>query len=194
VKVEAVEDGSVVASDTTGDDGVFVLEGLSSGGEYQLRVADSNFREAYGGISWLGPTLITPAMIVSFLWIWAGFAMVVIAAGLAAIPREALEAARVDGASEWQVFRRVTVPLLMPVLIVVFFTLAINVLKIFDLVWVIPPGGSAAAANVVAVEMWRVSFGGGQDQGLGSALAVLLFLMVIPGVIFNIRRFRAEQR
>jgi alpha-glucoside transport system permease protein len=194
VKVEAVQDGSVVASDTTSDDGVFVLEGLSSGGEYQLRLADSNFREAYGGISWLGATLITPAMIVSFLWIWAGFAMVVIAAGLAAIPREALEAARVDGASEWQVFRRVTVPLLMPVLIVVFFTLAINVLKIFDLVWVIPPGGSAAAANVVAVEMWRVSFGGGQDQGLGSALAVLLFLMVVPGVVFNIRRFRAEQR
>lgn len=192
--VEALQDGEVVGSAVTGSDGTFTITGLSAGGEYQLRLAASNFREAFGGVSWLGPTLITPAVIVSFLWIWAGFAMVVIAAGLAAIPREALEAARVDGGSEWQVFRRVTVPLLMPVLIVVLFTLAINVLKIFDLVFIIPPGSSQAAATVVALEMWRVSFGGGQDQGLGSALAVLLFLLVIPGVLFNIRRFRAEQR
>ena len=61
---------------------------------------------------------------MSYIWIWAGFAMVVIAAGLAAIPREALEAARVDGANEWQVFRRVTVPLLAPVLAVVLVTLS----------------------------------------------------------------------
>lgn len=191
--VEAVRDGEVVATAATEPDGTFTLTGLE-GGDYRIRLDESNFREAFGGVSWLGPTLITPAMIVSFLWIWAGFAMVVIAAGLAAIPREALEAARVDGASEWQVFRRVTVPLLMPVLTVVVFTLAINVLKIFDLVYVIPPSSSAASANVIAVEMWRVSFGGGRDYGLGSALSVLLFLLVIPGVLFNIRRFRAEQR
>ena len=53
---------------------------------------------------------MTPAIIVAYIWIWAGFAMVVIGAGLAAIPREVLEAARVEGANEWQVFRRVTVP------------------------------------------------------------------------------------
>jgi len=126
------------------------------------------------------------------VWIWSGFAMVVIAAGLAAIPRDVLEAARVDGASEWQVFRRVTVPLLRPVLVVVFVTLVINVLKVFDLVFVIPPGSVQDDANVVALEMWRVSFGGARDQGLGSALAVLLFLLVVPAMAFNVRRFRRE--
>ena len=120
--------------------------------------------------------------------------MVVIAAGLAAIPREALEAARVDGANEWQVFRRVTVPLLAPVLLVVVVTLVINVLKIFDLVLIIPPGSVQADANVLALEMWRVSFGGGHDQGVGSALALLLFVLVVPAMAFNIRRLRAEAR
>jgi alpha-glucoside transport system permease protein len=128
------------------------------------------------------------------VWMWAGFALVLIAAGLAAISREALEAARVDGATEWQVFRRVTIPLLAPVLVVVLVTLTINVLKVFDLVFVLAPDSVQDDANVLALEMWRVSFGGGQDQGLGSALGVLLFGLVVPAMIFNIRRFRQEQR
>ena len=117
------------------------IAGLAPG-DYQLRLPPSNFREAFGGFSWLGPTLVTPAIIVAYVWIWAGFAMVVIGAGLAAIPREVLEASRVEGANEWQVFRRVTVPLLAPVIGVVLVTLIINVLKIFDLVLVIAPGSS----------------------------------------------------
>jgi alpha-glucoside transport system permease protein len=134
-----------------------------------------------------------PAVIGAYVWIWAGFAMVLIAAGLASIPREVLEAARVDGAREWQVFRRVTVPLLAPVLLVVLVTLVINVLKVFDLVFVIPPGSSQDDANVLALELWRVSFGGARDYGLGSALGVLLFVLVIPAMAFNIRRFRREE-
>jgi alpha-glucoside transport system permease protein len=193
VKVEALSDGRVVASDQTSDTGVFEFRDLPQG-SYTVRLADSNFRPPYGGFYWLGPTLVTPAIIFVFLWIWAGFAMVVIAAGLSALPREVLEAARVDGASEWQVFRRVTAPLLMPVITVVLVTLAINVLKIFDLVLIIPPGSSQNAANVLALEMWRVSFGGGLDQGLGSAVAVFLFVLVLPAMIFNFRRFRAENR
>jgi alpha-glucoside transport system permease protein len=113
---------------------------------------------------------------------------------LASIPRDALEAARVDGATEWQVFRRVTVPLLSPVLLVVFVTLVINVLKVFDLVFVIAPGSVQEEANVLALQMWQVSFGaGGGDQGLGSALAVLLFLLVLPAMVFNIRRFKGDR-
>ena len=57
------------------------------------------------GVAWLGPRLITPSIIIAYIWIWAGFSMVVIAAGLAAIPRDVMEAARTDGATEWQVFR-----------------------------------------------------------------------------------------
>src|SRR5207302_887361 len=83
--------------------------------------------------------------------IWAGFAMVIIGAGLAAIPREVLEAARVDGASEWDVFRRVTVPLLGPVIAVVLVTLLVNVLKVFDLVYVLPLSSTQPDASVIAL-------------------------------------------
>ncbi len=189
IEVEAVRDGEVVASATTGDDGAFQLDVDEP---VELRLASGAFRRPFGGVEWLGPTLVTPSIIGAYIWIWAGFAMVVIGAGLAAIPREALEAARVDGATEWQVFRRVTVPLLAPVLLVVLVTLMINVLKVFDLVFIIPPGSVQDDANVLALEMWRVSFGGAQNQGLGSALGVLLFVLVLPAMLFNIRRFRRE--
>ncbi|MDP9071493.1 MAG: ABC transporter permease subunit [Actinomycetota bacterium] len=191
-KVEALDAAGKVAATATSDaSGRFVLDGLADG-RYRLRLAEATFREPFGGVRWLGPALVTPAVIGSYLWIWAGFAMVVIAAGLAAIPRDVLEAARVDGGSEWQVFRRVTVPLLSPVLLVVLVTLVINVLKVFDLVLVIPPGAVQDDANVIALEMWRVSFGGARDQGLGSALGVFLFVLVLPAMAFNIRRFRQE--
>jgi alpha-glucoside transport system permease protein len=191
ITVQATRGGSVVDSAVTAEDGSFRLE---VDGAVGLRLGGDAFREPFRGVEWLGPSLVTPAIIGAYLWIWAGFAMVVIGAGLAAIPREALEAARVDGATEWQVFRRVTVPLLAPVLLVVLVTLMINVLKIFDLVLVIPPGSTQYDANVLALEMWRVSFGGGRDQGLGSALGVLLFLLVLPAMLFNIRRFRRESQ
>ncbi len=190
VRVSAVRGGKVVAHDTTDDRGRFRFSGID--GPVQVRLDASNFRAPFRGVQWLGPSLVTPAVIGAYIWIWAGFAMVVIAAGLAAIPRDVLEAARVDGATEWQVFRRVTVPLLAPVIAVVIVTLMINVLKVFDLVLVTPPGSVQADANVLALEMWRVSFGGGRDEGLGSALGIFLFLLVIPAMAFNIRRFRRE--
>ena len=189
--VQAVRGGAVVASTKTDAQGAFNFANLTGDG-YTLRLPKSDFAQPFQGVTWLGPSLITPSIILSYLWIWAGFAMVLISAGLAALPREALEAARVDGATEWQVFRRVTIPLVRPVLIVVLVTLIINVLKIFDLVYVITPDSSQSAGTVVAVEMYKVSFGGGLNDGLGSALGVLLFLLVIPAMIFNIRRLRRD--
>ncbi|NVI86007.1 carbohydrate ABC transporter permease [Actinomadura sp. BRA 177] len=191
IKVEAVRDGKVVAKATTGADGTFTMKKVPDG-TYTIRLPKDNFTAAYRGAEWLGSTLITPAIIGSYLWVWSGFAMVLIAAGLAAIPRDALEAARVDGATEWQVFRRVTIPLLMPVLTVVLVTLVINVMKVFDLVYII--GGGDPNANVLALQMWTVSFGGGNDQGAGSAIAVLLFVLVLPAMLFNIRRMRQEHK
>jgi alpha-glucoside transport system permease protein len=191
MKVQAVSGGKVVASATTNKDGSFVFKKLGAG-PYTLSLPKSNFTAAYGGVNWLGQTLITPAIIASYLWVWAGFAMVLIAAGLAAIPRDALEAARVDGATEWQVFRRVTIPLLAPVLTVVFVTLLIYALKVFDLVFII--GGGDPNSSVLAVRMWTDSFGGGDNQGGGSAVAILLFLLVVPAMLFNLRRFREENR
>jgi alpha-glucoside transport system permease protein len=191
--VEALRNGDVVAGATSGPDGRFTFADLDAG-RYRLALASDNFREPATGVAWLGPSLVTPAIIASYLWIWIGFAMIVIGAGLAAIPREVLEAARTDGANEWQVFRRVTAPLLRPVLAVVLITLIINVLKVFDLVFVIAPPSVQDDANVIALEMWRVSFGGAHDQGLGSALAILLFLLVVPAMLFNIRRLRLDDR
>ncbi|WP_078955188.1 carbohydrate ABC transporter permease [Streptomyces griseus] len=187
--VEAVRDGRTVAAARTAADGSFRLDGLAEG-TYRLRVPAGNFAAGYGGVDWLGPALVTPAVIGAYLWVWTGFSMVLIGAGLAALPRDVLEAARVDGANERQIFRRITVPLLAPVLTVVFVTLVINVMKVFDLVYVIAPGPVQEEANVLATRMWLVSFGGGNDQGLGSALSVLLLLLVVPAMVFNIRRFR----
>ncbi|WP_031071272.1 ABC transporter permease subunit [Streptomyces sp. NRRL S-118] len=190
--VEAVRDGTAVATATTAADGSFRFAGLDPGA-YTVRLPAKNFAPPYEGVSWLGPALVTPAIIGAYLWIWTGFAMVLIGAGLSSLPRDCLEAARMDGANEWQVFRRITVPLLAPVLTVVFVTLVINVMKVFDLIYIIAPGPVQEDATVLATQMWLVSFGGGNNQGLGSALGVLLLLLVIPAMVFNVRRFRRSQ-
>ncbi|MGA5196324.1 carbohydrate ABC transporter permease [Streptomyces exfoliatus] len=193
LRIEAVRDGEVVARATAAADGTFTLPADRVDGAV-LRLPASNFREQYNGVEWLGPSFVTPAVIGAYVWMWAGFAMVLIGAGLAAVPRELLEAARVDGANEWQVFRRITVPLLAPVLAVVLVTLMINVLKVFDLVFVIAPGSAQDDANVLALQLYRSSFGTDADLGIGSAIAVLLLLLVVPVMIFNIRRLRREAR
>ncbi|MFF5635143.1 carbohydrate ABC transporter permease [Streptomyces sp. NPDC012825] len=193
LRIEAVRDGRVVATATAAADGTFALPADRADGAV-LRLPASNFREQYNGVEWLGPSLVTPAIIGAYVWMWAGFAMVLIGAGLAAVPRELLEAARVDGANEWQVFRRITVPLLAPVLAVVLVTLMINVLKIFDLVFVIAPGSAQDDANVLALQLYRSSFGTDADLGVGSAIAVLLLLLVVPVMVLNVRRMRREAR
>ena len=182
--------GKVVQSEKSNPDGSFRFTGLSPG-TYNAGIGAATFAKPFGGYSWLGPKLITPALLISYIWIWAGFAMVVIAAGLAAMPRDVLEAARTDGATEWQTFRRVTVPLLAPILSVVFITMIINVLKVFDIVIALAPESTQANANVIALAMWRTSFSG-FDFGTGSAIAVFLFLLVLPVLALNVRRFRRE--
>ncbi|MGH3414821.1 MAG: ABC transporter permease subunit [Marmoricola sp.] len=191
--VQAVQSGKVVATTTTADNGTFSFPSLKSG-SYHITLPHDDFAAAYGGVSWLGPTLITPAIILAYLWIYAGFAMVLLAAGMAALPRETLEAARIDGATEWQVFRRVTMPLLTPVLLVVFVTMVINVLKIFDIVFVLqqPAGGNARYANVLAVQLYNEY--GNQQYGAASAVGILLVILVIPAMIFQIRNFRKAQQ
>ncbi len=191
VELREQSGGRVVDTTETEANGTFAFEDVE-GGPYLAAIGPDTFSQPYAGVSWLGPSLITPSIMMAYIWVWAGFAMVVIAAGLAAIPRDLLEAARTDGATEWAVFRRVTVPLLAPVLSVVFITLLIYVLKVFDIVISIAPGSTQDDANVIALAMWRTSFGGVNDFGLGAAIAVFLFLLVIPILALNIRRFRRE--
>lgn len=193
LQVQAVRDGKVVASTSADAQGRFSFSGLTSR-TYKLKLPASNFAPAYNGLSWLGPDLITPAIMIAYLWVYAGFAMVLLAAGMAAIPRDALEAARIDGATEWQVFRRVTGPLLAPVLLVVFVTLVINVLKIFDIVFVISQGAGANGkyADVLATQLFNAY--GQQKYGIASAIGVILVLVVLPFIALNIRRFKREQQ
>jgi alpha-glucoside transport system permease protein len=191
VELRDAQTGKVVQSSKSAADGTFDFKNVGQG-TFNAAIGASTFAKPWGGFAWLGPSLITASIMIAYIWIWAGFSMVVIAAGLASMPRDVLEAARTDGATEWQVFRRVTVPLLAPVLSVVFITMIINVLKVFDIVYALAPESTQANANVIALAMYRTAFQGGQNFGVGSAIAVFLFLLVIPVLALNIRRFRRD--
>lgn len=148
---------------------------------------------AFGGkpVSWLTePGINTIALIVVGVWMWTGFCMTILAAALKAVSTEILEAARVDGANEWQVFWKITVPQIMPTITVVITTMIINVLKIFDIVYVMTGGnyGTEVIANRMYTEMYK-----NYDPGRASAIAVILILVIIPVMIFNIRRFQKQE-
>jgi alpha-glucoside transport system permease protein len=150
--------------------------------------------------TWLterGPdTLPRPIQINNFalifvgVWMWTGFAMVVLSAGLKGISTEILEAARVDGANEWQIFRRIIAPILSPTIVVVATTLVIQGLKKFDLVWVMT--GGRFKTDVVATLFYKEAFRVG-DFGVGAALAVVLLLWVLPIMVIGIRRFQFQE-
>jgi alpha-glucoside transport system permease protein len=189
VTVALLQNGKKVQSTKTGDDGSFEFPNVSGNG-FQAEIAPETFAQPYKGVTWLGPKLITPAIIIAFLWSAVGFAMVIIGAGLAAIPRDVLEAARTDGATELQVFRRVTVPLLLPVLTVVFVTQMIGVLKVFDIIYAIAPGSVQNDATTLAFEMWKRSFSGQNRFGFGAAIATFLMVLFIPFLIYQVRSQR----
>lgn len=130
------------------------------------------------------------ALILVGVWMWTGFAMVVLSAGLKGISTEVLEAARVDGANEWQIFRRIIVPILSPTIVVVATTLIIQALKKFDLVWVMTAG--QFKTDVVATLFFKQAFIF-RDFGLGAALAVVLLLWVVPVMVISIRRFQFQE-
>jgi alpha-glucoside transport system permease protein len=144
------------------------------------------------GISFLGDTsFVNFALMGAQVWISLGFAVVVLSAALKAIPRDLTEAARIDGATEFQIFRRITVPLMWPTITVIGTLTMIGVLKIFDLVYAMTGGGPAGASTVLALRMYVESFQNA-NPGYGSAIAVVLLIAVTPIMALNIRRFRSE--
>jgi alpha-glucoside transport system permease protein len=187
--VSLLKNGDKVGTATTADDGSFTFDDVSGGG-YKAQLAPETFRQPWNGVEWLGPKLVTPAIIVAFLWTAVGFAMVIIGAGLSAIPRDVLEAARTDGATEFQIFRRVTIPLLMPVLTVVFVTEIIGVLKVFDIIYAIAPGSVRDDATTLAFEMWTRSFSGENKFGFGAAIASFLMILFLPYLFYQVRSQR----
>ena len=130
------------------------------------------------------------ALILVGVWMWTGFAMVILSAGLKGISTEVMEAARVDGANEWQIFRRIILPILSPTIVVVATTLVIQGLKKFDLVWVMT--GGRFKTDVVATLFYKEAFRIG-DFGVGAALAVVLLLWVLPIMVISIRRFQFQE-
>jgi len=125
------------------------------------------------------------------VWIQTGFAMVILSAALRGVPNDTIEAARIDGASELQIFFSIMVPQVMSTILVVWTTITITVLKVFDIVMAMT--GGQWDTSVLANLMYDWMFRGGGDYGRSSTLAMVLMFAVIPVMAFNIRRFRAEE-
>ncbi len=148
---------------------------------------------ALGGrpIGWLVDTTVNNfALIAVGVWLQTGFCMVILSAALKAIPREILEAARVDGANEWRIFWQITVPMISSTIAVVATTVVINALKAFDIVFVMTNGtrGTEVIANRMYKEMFSFL-----NFGRASAIAVILLLAIVPVMAANIRRFQAQE-
>jgi alpha-glucoside transport system permease protein len=122
------------------------------------------------------------------VWLWAGFCMTIISAALKGLPVEVLEAARVDGANEWQVFWQVMFPLILPTITVVTTTMIINILKVFDIVFVMTNGLNGT--ETIANRMFKFIV---TNQGRSMAIAVLLIVLTAPIMIINVRRFREQE-
>lgn len=129
-------------------------------------------------------------LMVIMIWLQTGFAMVILSAAIKNVPSDIIEAARIDGASEIQVFWKVIVPTIMSTIVVVTTTLVINVMKIFDIVWVMTGGQNGT--EIIAERMIRWFFRNGHF-GRGAAIAVILFVAIIPIMYINVRRFREEE-
>ncbi len=131
------------------------------------------------------------ALIAIMIWLYTGFCMVILSAAVKGIPEDIIEAARIDGANSWQIFWRVTIPMIRSTILVVSTTVVILVLKVFDIVFVMTGGNQGT--EVIASRMIKEMFNF-RNFGRGSAIAVILLLLIIPVMISNIRRFRAQER
>jgi alpha-glucoside transport system permease protein len=154
-----------------------------------LHAFDNGFRP----IAWLGrPDLVNYALIFAYIWASVGFVMVVLSAAIKGIPAEIMEAARVDGAGEWNIFRRIMLPMLSLPLSVVTIWLFINVIKVFDIIYVMTGGGPGTSSRVIAFTMYEETFHNGRP-GYGAAVAVIMLVLIAPVMVLNVRRFRAEK-
>jgi ABC-type sugar transport system permease subunit len=165
---------------------------IASTREVDVRSLNETLNTGFEPIDWIRqPVINNFALIIVGVWIWTGFCMVTLSAALKAIPGELFEAARVDGANEFQIFFRITVPLLMPTLTVVTTTMLITVLKVFDIVYVMTAGNFGT--EVIANRMYLEMYGGNREFGRASAIAVILMLAIIPILIYNVVQFRRQE-
>jgi alpha-glucoside transport system permease protein len=166
--------------------------GYAPSGQTQIGLLNALFAVLHGQpVAWLIDTrLNTIALIIVYVWMWTGFCMVILSASLKSIPAEILEAARMDGAGEITIFFQVTVPMVSSTIAVVATTMVINILKIFDVVYVMTGGNYRT--NVIAVEYYQQFFSF-NNFGVANALTVLLLVVIIPVMVVNVRRFREQE-
>lgn len=140
---------------------------------------------------WLAQTPWNNLMLmVILIWLQTGFSMVILSSAIKGVPEVLLEAARIDGATEWDAFWKVVFPSIFSTVVVVWTTVLITVWKVFDIVWVMTGGQNGT--QVVAQQMVQEFFTN-RNNGVGATLAVLLFVAVVPILVLNVRRFRAEE-
>jgi alpha-glucoside transport system permease protein len=143
---------------------------------------------------WPAWTAIAPwnnlFLIVIVIWLQTGYAMVLFSAALKGIPADLMEAGRVDGANEVQIFFRIMVPYIMGTIITVSTTVLIFTLKIFDVVWVMT--GGQFGTDVIATQFYRQSFTA-RNSGYGSAIAIVLLIAIVPVMIYNLKQFREQE-
>jgi alpha-glucoside transport system permease protein len=132
----------------------------------------------------------TLLLIIMFLWLQVGFSMVLMSAAVKGVPTDTLEAARVDGATELQTFRRIVIPQIMPTVVTVYVTVMIGVLKLFDIVYVMTNG--SFNTNVLATDFFNELFTN-FNNGHAAAIVVILMIAVIPVMIFQVRQFRMQE-
>ncbi|NEP11663.1 MAG: sugar ABC transporter permease [Symploca sp. SIO2C1] len=143
-------------------------------------------------IGWLvEPSLNNFALIAIMIWLQTGFCTILFSAAVKGIPKDIIEAARMDGANEWQIFWKITIPMISSTIAVVATTVVIMVLKVFDIVWVMTNGNQGT--EVIASRMLKEMFNF-RNFGRGSAIAVILLLAIVPVMIGNIRRFRQQEQ
>jgi alpha-glucoside transport system permease protein len=128
--------------------------------------------------------------VIIVVWLQTGYAMVLFSAAIKGIPEEIIEAARVDGATEIQVFFRIMIPYILGTIITVTTTIIIFTLKVFDVVWVMT--GGQYGTDVIATQFYRQSFIN-RNSGFGSAIAIVLLLAVVPVMIYNLRQLREQE-
>ncbi len=163
---------------------------IETGGGAQIGLLDAII-VGFGGkpVAWLSNAAINNfALMLVGVWLWGGFCMTILSAAIKGVSSEMLEAARVDGANEWQVFSKIMLPTIMPTIVVVTTTMFIIILKIFDVVFVMTGGNFGT--EVIANRMFNLIV---TNTGQSTAIAVVLIALTIPIMIFNIYRFRKEE-
>jgi alpha-glucoside transport system permease protein len=147
----------------------------------------------YNPIAWVGrPSTVNYALIFAYVWASTGFVMVVLSAAIKGIPNDVIEAARVDGAGEWAIFRRIVLPMLSLPISIVTIWLLINVIKVFDIIYVMTNGGPGTSSRVIAYTMYVETFSNSR-AGYGAAVAVIMLILLLPVMILNVARFRSSR-